>query len=191
MFDEIDSYSHQFPLRTISTLSAVDITTRDDPVVYSMPEMPSHSTAKRTVSRMARDESDNYSTTCGDDFVIDIDSPVVYETHQASVAITTEPKESLAKRARISCKRASSVAPAQLPMGVPKDLPKLHLGETGRCKLKSMISNLIKDDEELRSQVLIISKIKLASISQLLQMAYVCNIWDEVVRIAQNSTASA
>jgi hypothetical protein len=65
----------------------------------------------------------------------------------------------------------------------PRDLPRLHLGETGRMKLKSRISMLIKDDQELRSKVLAISKVKLASIGQLLQMAFICGIWDEAVRI--------
>jgi hypothetical protein len=58
--------------------------------------------------------------------------------------------ESLVKRVRITSKRATNDVETSR---VPKDLPKLHLGETGRMRLKSMISSMIRDDEELRSQV--------------------------------------
>ena len=65
------------------------------------------------------------------------------------------------------------------------DVPRLHLGEYGRCKLKSLISAAIKDDCQLRAQVLSVSKIKLASIPQLLHMAQLCGLWDEAVLISE------
>lgn len=179
----------QFPLRTISTLSAADVNQRDTPVMYSMFDTPALYSVKRTVSKMARehddfDLSDNYSTACDDDF-----SPVVNYTVDSSssnVVITTveESEREIKKVRRIPTlsKRTIQQVPS---VSVPGDLPKLHLGEMGRSKLKSMISNVIKDDEDLRTQVLAISKVKLASIGQLLQMAFVCGLWEETVRIAE------
>ena len=182
----------QFPLRTISTLSAADVNHRDTPLMYSMFDTPALYSVKRTVSKMARehedfDLSDNYSTACDDD---SLDSPVVQyavDPISSNVVITTAPVDESqreikkARRIPTLSKRTSRVP----SVSVPGDLPKLHLGETGRSKLKSMISNMIKEDEELRAQVLAISKVKLASIGQLLQMAYVCGLWEDAVRIGE------
>ena len=183
----------QFPLRTISTLSAADVNHRDTPLMYSMFDTPALYSVKRTVSKMARehedfDLSDNYSTACDDDC---LDSPVVQyavDPISSNVVITTAPvdesQREIKKARRIPSlsKRTSVRVPS---VSVPGDLPKLHLGETGRSKLKSMISNMIKEDEELRAQVLAISNVKLASIGQLLQMAYVCGLWEDAVRIGE------
>ena len=186
----------QFPLRTISTLSAADANQREAPLMYSMFDTPALFSVKRTVSKMARenddfDLSDNYSTACDDDFM---DSPVFQYTldpASSNVVITTS-TESLTqgemKKARrnLSSSKRTTINNSSVPsVLVPGDLPKLHLGESGRAKLKSMISNLIKEDEELRTQVLAISKVKLASIGQLLQMAFICNLWEEAVRISE------
>ena len=184
----------QFPLRTISTLSAADYIQQEVPLMYSMFDTPALYSVKRTVSKMARehddfDLSDNYSTACDDDW---LDSPVVQysvDPTTSNVVLTTatgEESQREIKRARRlpSPSKRTTILRVDPSVPVPGDLPKLHLGETGRCKLKSMISNMIKDDEELRTQVLAISKVKLASIGQLLQMSYVCGLWEEAVRIS-------
>jgi len=205
IFQSSDDFSmtHQFPLRTISTLSVNELPTRDAPVVYSMLDNNLLFPAKRTVSKMARDHyvddldmSDNYSTACDDDSAADSPIFVDYtiDTASSNVVITaSESKRAkrihVVKRASVQQPRAAGVSGAPAPF-VPQDLPKLHLGETGRCKLKSMISNLIKDDEDLRAQVLSISKVKLASIGQLLQMAYVCGLWEEATRIGEQFAAT-
>jgi hypothetical protein len=78
-------------------------------------------------------------------------------------------------------------APAS--MSLSSDEPRLHLGECGRSKLKSMISNATKSNPELRERVAEIGKVKLASIPQLLMMARVCGFWDEVVQISESFRA--
>ena len=183
----------QFPLRTISTLSAVDVSQPEVPLMYSMFDTPALYSVKRTVSKMAReheefDLSDNYSTACDDDW---LDSPVVQyamDPSTSNVVLTTatveSPREIKRARRQPSPSKRTTILQAVPSDTVPGDLPRLHLGETGRSKLKSMISNMIKDDEELRTQVLAISKVKLASIGQLLQMAYICGLWEEAVRIS-------
>jgi len=145
---------------------------------------------KRTASRLARDHdtgdlyfSDNYSTACDDDYVV-VDSPAGSNI----VSTTSEVSESPVKRVKTTSKRAKDevmLIKSQSSVA-PRELPRLHLGESGRMKLKSRISMLIKDDPELRAKVLAISKVKLASIGQLLQMAYICGIWDEAVRIGDH-----
>jgi len=190
----------QFPFRTISTLSATEVNQRDTPLMYSMFDTPALYSVKRTVSKMAREHeelylSDNYSTACDDDCM---DSPVfqyAVDPSTSNVVITTTPvEESLReiKKARRIPSLSKRTATVDVPseFSVPGDLPKLHLGETGRSKLKSMISNMIKDDEELRAQVLAISKVKLASIGQLLQMAFVCGLWEDAVRIGEQFASS-
>ena len=67
------------------------------------------------------------------------------------------------------------------------DVPKLHLGENGRSKLKSLISGALKRNIELKILVASVGKVKLASVSQLLQMAFLCGLWDEVIRISESS----
>ena len=66
------------------------------------------------------------------------------------------------------------------------DVPRLHLGEAGRSKLKSLISLATKDNSTLRDRVAVIGKVKLASIPQLLQMAHLCGLWDEAIAISQS-----
>jgi len=191
----------QYPLRTISTLSAADTNQRDMPLMYSMFDTPALYSVKRTVSKMARENddldylSDNYSTACDDDFM---GSPMVQYTldHSSSnVVITATAAESPKQREIKKARRSPSIPSKRTiidnvpSVTVPGDLPKLHLGESGRSKLKSLISNMIKEDEELRTHVLAISKVKLASIGQLLQMSYVCGLWEEAVRISEQFAA--
>jgi hypothetical protein len=168
-------------------VSAGSSTPFNAPGVYSLVDTPPQFPRRRTISRMARDNytddlylSDNYSTTCDDDYVL-TDSPA----GDHNVSTSSDVSEVPAKRVRITSKSAiDEVVPIKSQSTLaPRDLPRLHLGETGRMKLKSRISMLIKDDQELRSKVLAISKVKLASIGQLLQMAFICGIWDEAVRI--------
>lgn len=68
------------------------------------------------------------------------------------------------------------------------DVPKLHLGENGRSKLKSLISGALKRNIELKRLVASVGKVKLASVSQLLEMAFLCGLGDEVIRISESST---
>lgn len=66
-------------------------------------------------------------------------------------------------------------------------LPKLHLGESGRAKLKSIISEVLKENPALRIHVAAVGKVKLATVPQLLQMAHICGMWNEAVIISEKS----
>ena len=65
------------------------------------------------------------------------------------------------------------------------DVARLHLGEGGRQKLKSLLSATTKANLELRERVTKIAKVKFASIPQLFHMAKVCGLWTEAVNIAR------
>uniref|UniRef100_A0A0G4HZC3 Uncharacterized protein n=1 Tax=Chromera velia CCMP2878 TaxID=1169474 RepID=A0A0G4HZC3_9ALVE len=61
---------------------------------------------------------------------------------------------------------------------------KLPLGETGRCQLKTLIGERMKNDAEIRLQVQAIAKLKCATIPQLLLMANICGLWEIAVTIS-------
>eukprot|EP00916_Digyalum_oweni_P006078 GHVL01010468.1.p1 GENE.GHVL01010468.1~~GHVL01010468.1.p1 ORF type:complete len:667 (+),score=73.16 GHVL01010468.1:68-2068(+) len=63
---------------------------------------------------------------------------------------------------------------------------RIPLGEQGRAKLKSRISDVIRADPDLRVRISTIGKVKSASIPQLLKMAKMCGVWEFAVDISQN-----
>ncbi len=140
--------------------------------------------AARTVSEQARENDTN-------DLILDDSDPSLYtpDSHRTVSESTTASENERnrggsLKRVRIMSSLRPVSEKLSEPSYMPDSMPKLHLGETGRQKLKSMISQALKYDEELRIKVSRIGKVKLASIPQLLAMAKVCGLWDEVLRIA-------
>ena len=112
-------------------------------------------------------------------------SPIEVLSRDVSIASTTASEHSPSVPTRISLRRdvsSSSSSPAST------EGRKLHLGEGGRAKLKSLISDAVKHNEELRERVAAITKVKLASIPQLLQMASICDLWPQVLLIAASNT---
>eukprot|EP00388_Colpodella_angusta_P017310 GDKJ01042834.1.p1 GENE.GDKJ01042834.1~~GDKJ01042834.1.p1 ORF type:complete len:1104 (+),score=339.73 GDKJ01042834.1:1-3312(+) len=87
---------------------------------------------------------------------------------------------------------ASFSSPPQAP---PARIPyesnvRLPLGEHGRCELKGLIGDAIKQSAETRAKVMAIAKLKCATISQLLHMAFVCDLWNEAVAISERFVES-
>lgn len=64
-------------------------------------------------------------------------------------------------------------------------VPRLQIGESGRVELKASLTTLLKLRPDLRKQTNRISKLKCASINQLLTMAMVCGIWEKAVKISE------
>lgn len=65
-------------------------------------------------------------------------------------------------------------------------VPRLQIGESGRVELKASLTSLLKNRPDLRKQTNRISKLKCASINQLLTMAMVCGIWEKAVKISHS-----
>ena len=63
--------------------------------------------------------------------------------------------------------------------------PLLKLGDDGRAKLKSALSEQVRVDPQLKMKVDAIGKIRLASMQQLLQMAKICGLWDYALMLAR------
>lgn len=134
--------------------------------------------AARTVSTQARENSMEELSLDSE-----LDEPVVLHTLPRTMSETSTSYETMV--APPPCKKIRlTSAPASLALS--SDEPRLHLGETGRSRLKSLISNLTKVNPELRERVAEIGKVKLASIPQLLMMARTCGVWDEVLQIAES-----
>lgn len=69
------------------------------------------------------------------------------------------------------------------------EIPPLRLGDDGRSRLKSALSEQVKHDADIRAQIEAIGKIRLASIQQLMQMARVSGLWDYAQYLAlENET---
>jgi hypothetical protein len=64
-------------------------------------------------------------------------------------------------------------------------VPRLRIGEVGRIELKASLTNLFKVRPELRKETNRISRLKCASINQLLTMAYLCGLWEKAVHISE------
>ena len=64
-------------------------------------------------------------------------------------------------------------------------VPILKLGDDGRAKLKSALSEQVRVDPRLKIEVDAIGKIRLASMQQLLQMAKICGLWDYALMLAK------
>jgi hypothetical protein len=142
----------------------------------------------RTVSDLARD---NITA----DLSLDDEESVLYIPDQRrtfSQASTASEDERPVKKIKIL-----SPKPVSDKMHKPMsksilcgELPRVQLGEHGRQRLKSLLSSAVKYDAAKRDLVYAIGKVKLASIPQLLQMARVCGLWDEVMKVANTSSHS-
>uniref|UniRef100_A0A0G4I3U9 Uncharacterized protein n=1 Tax=Chromera velia CCMP2878 TaxID=1169474 RepID=A0A0G4I3U9_9ALVE len=64
-----------------------------------------------------------------------------------------------------------------------EDLAKLHIGESGRAQLKSLISQKCRAQPELKARILELGQVKYARLHDLLKMARACNLWPEVLRL--------
>jgi len=64
-------------------------------------------------------------------------------------------------------------------------IPLLKLGDEGRAKLKSALSEQVRVDPEVKAKIDDIGKIRLASMQQLLRMAKIAGIWDYAILLAQ------
>lgn len=69
-------------------------------------------------------------------------------------------------------------------VGPGESVPVLRLGDEGRAKLKSALSEQVRRDPEMKARVEAIGKIRLASIQQLMMMAKECNLWEFVEMLA-------
>jgi hypothetical protein len=65
------------------------------------------------------------------------------------------------------------------------ELPVVKLGDDGRSKLKSALSERVREDMQVRRRVESIGKIRLASMQQLLAMAKEAGLWEFVVRLSE------
>ena len=72
-----------------------------------------------------------------------------------------------------------------VPSGHISSVPILKLGDDGRAKLKSALSEQVRMDTRMKRQVDEIGKIRLASMQQLLQMAKICGLWDYALMLAK------
>ena len=70
------------------------------------------------------------------------------------------------------------------------DLPVLKLGDDGRAKLKSALSEQVRIDPRMKTEVDNIGKIRLASMQQLLHMAKICGLWDYALMLAKEHEMS-
>lgn len=69
-------------------------------------------------------------------------------------------------------------------------IPPLKLGDDGRSKLKSALSEQARMDSDIRAQIDAIGKIRLASIPQLMEMSRVCGLWDYALSLARDHEAT-
>jgi hypothetical protein len=70
------------------------------------------------------------------------------------------------------------------------EIPILKLGDEGRAKLKSALSEQAKADNDIRLRIDAIGKIRLASVHQLMQMARVSGLWEYAQSLAQEHELS-
>lgn len=146
----------------------------------------------RTVSEMARQNDTDFLTM--DDEVTVLHETADGESRTLSNASTCSDvlvgSRPPAKRIRVVRDKATVLMRLDKP--TPTDsspqtwTQRVHLGEVGRQRLKSLLSATVKYDTTVRERIAKIGKVKLASIPQLLQMAEVCGLWDEVVKISQS-----
>jgi hypothetical protein len=104
-----------------------------------------------------------------------LDSPDASPVSRSSKASKTEANQIVVTRKRIP-------APTQL---ITDEVPILKLGDDGRAKLKSALSELSKSDEEVHARIEAIGKIRLASMQQLMQMAKVSGLWEYALTLAR------
>ena len=87
------------------------------------------------------------------------------------------PSHSPGKRKRVSPTTFVNMSETEIPV--------LRLGDEGRSKLKSALSEQVRISPELKSHVDTIGKIRLASMHQLSQMAQVCGLWEYAQKLAR------
>lgn len=76
------------------------------------------------------------------------------------------------------------------PIQYDDDMPVLKLGDEGRAKLKSALSEQARTDPLIKDRIETIGKIRLASVQQLMQMARVSGLWDYAQSLAQDHEVS-
>jgi hypothetical protein len=76
------------------------------------------------------------------------------------------------------------------PIQYDDDIPLLKLGDEGRAKLKSALSEQARTDPHIKDSIEAIGKIRLASVQQLMQMARVSGLWDYAQSLAQDHEVS-
>jgi hypothetical protein len=105
-----------------------------------------------------------------------LDSADASPVSRSSKASKTEPNQIVVSRKRI---------PDPTHHDSPDDIRILKLGDEGRARLKSALSDIAKNDQAIRSKIEAIGKIRLASMQQLMQMAKVSGLWDYALALAR------
>lgn len=77
-----------------------------------------------------------------------------------------------------------------VPVQFDDDTPVLKLGDEGRAKLKSALSEQARTDPDIKARIESIGKIRLASVQQLMQMARISGLWDYAQSLAQEHEVS-
>lgn len=108
------------------------------------------------ISRIADDE----------DLEMDIESPIVHTLEQER-------------------EHHHALPPAKRTATVYQDIPTIRLGDEGRSKLKSALSEKVRQDQYIRHRVEAIGKIRLASMQMLLVMAKEAGLYDYAIRLAE------
>ena len=91
---------------------------------------------------------------------------------------------------RTGRREARKISPKSIEE-IPEDLdgtdniPLLRLGDEGRSKLKSALSDQVRVNPDIKAEVDAIGKIRLASMQQLLKMAMVSGLWAYAVQLAR------
>lgn len=103
-------------------------------------------------------------------------SPMHVETRTVKV-----PRRTVRKAA---VKVASDSPNTRISVSELDAVPILKLGDEGRAKLKSALSEQARTDPDIKSQIEAIGKIRLASMQQLMQMARVSGLWEYAQSLA-------
>ena len=102
-----------------------------------------------------------------------------FTTDTSPTSIRRVPLSSPAKIRRVTIRR--------YPPKISEDDtgPMLRLGDEGRSKLKSALSEEVRNSPEIKADVDAIGKIRLASMQQLLRMAQVAGLFDYATQLAK------
>lgn len=113
-----------------------------------------------------------------------IESTDASPVSRSSKASKTGPNHIVVSRMRMPEATYHSTSPSSTA-GLDR-LPMLKLGDDGRAKLKSALSELAKQDTDIRARIDAIGKIRLASIQQLMRMAKVAGLWEYAQSLARD-----
>ncbi len=121
-----------------------------------------------------------------------LDSGLLESTDSSPVSRSS--KVSKTSPTHITISRRPMPQPTSHEMGSPGEryhpeldhVPILKLGDEGRSKLKSALSEKSKIDADIKAQIDAIGKIRLASVQQLMQMAQVSGLWDYAQSLAKD-----